>query len=427
MNRAAACQAEGLTASQPLKIDDLLTRLTSVAGEQDGSRKRRFSRPPAESFESTEATPSPITVADAEASSYHELIKSGGRPVCSIEDLSYLLTDPTAGYNTLSPWLHDHPDSKNEDGEIKTVFTRQFTRWWDFRKSQWDNRGRNDVNDGFPAFLEACRSKYDAMGAHKMTSSPSFEATMRRQWQHKLPSRQFEGPGSKAFPLYRDAVKRRLARHNFTRPLQLKKDPRQQTEWTNWLEYVGYEQWWLERRTAVAESLEEQTHEAWKKLLQARRPLSRATNGSHGIYATVRSAQTSQIRQGYPGGKTVHLGEELETTGKIIDDFIQETARYRRAFTAAYYQRLRVKWTVKEARLMETEISQQRKTAKRSTTIDVKDNKRRRVDDGEEEDKIPEPWSKRTRHGGGAKIAVFDSSRGNTRRSKRLAKGKTKV
>lgn len=115
----------------------------------------------------------------------------------------------------------------------------------------------------------------------------------------------------------------------------------------------------------------------------------------------------------------------------MIDDFIRETAPYRHAETAAYYQRLRVKWAVKEARLMETAMSEQRETAKSSTKVDARKNrKRRRADDDEEgeNNKPPEPWPKRTKYGGGAKqVAVSDSTPGNIRRSKRLAKDKTEA
>lgn len=273
------------------------------------------------------------------------------------------------------------------------------------------------------------------MGAHETTSSSSFETTIRRQWQQKQASPEFRVPDRQVFPLYRDAVKRRLARHGFARAMRLKKDPRQQTEWTNWLEYVGYEQLWLERQTAVAESLEEQSHQAWKKLLQARRPPSQEASSSHEMSATIESARSSQSRQCHLGGKAANLSKgleaaraELDATGKMIDDFIQETKRYRQARTAAYYQRHRVEWAVEEGRLMETEMSQQRKAAKNSTKPDREDKKRRRrSDDGEEEEDIPKPRSKRTRHGGGAKDAVSDSSQGNIRRRKRLAQGKTKV
>lgn len=231
-------------------------------------------------------------------------------------------------------------------------------RWWDFHKSQWDNRGITDSDEGFAAFLEASRSRWERVGAHRMVSNPSFEETLRRQWEWKPTSRQL--PDGQAFPAYKEAVERRLTSYHFTRPLQLKMNPRQQTEWTNWLEYLNYEQWWLEMLTAVAESLEEQYHQAWKRLLEAPWCPSREAMGSNSTNAASSSTASgfTQTRQRHPGAKTVNLAKELEAaradldaTNKTIDDFIRETASYRRAETAAYYQKLRVKWAVEEARL----------------------------------------------------------------------------
>ncbi|KAI9886547.1 MAG: hypothetical protein M1823_001659 [Watsoniomyces obsoletus] len=123
---------ENEAALQLLKINELLTRLTSIADEQDGSQSRvyEFFRPSAESFESAENTPSSIAVKSKylEASSYHGRIEDGGRPVCSIQKLSFLLTTPMARYEAVLPSLSDYPESETRDGEMKTVFSRKFTR-----------------------------------------------------------------------------------------------------------------------------------------------------------------------------------------------------------------------------------------------------------------------------------------------------------
>lgn len=74
----------------------------------------------------------PISDMALEISSHHELVNDGGRPVRSIEDLSYILEEPMTRYRAIISWLSDDPDSEIGDGEMKTVFSRQFTRWWDF-------------------------------------------------------------------------------------------------------------------------------------------------------------------------------------------------------------------------------------------------------------------------------------------------------
>lgn len=141
---------------------------------------------------------------------------------------------------------------------------------------------------------------------------------------------------------------------------------------------------------------------------------------------------STQTRQRRPGAQpAIDLTKELEaaravlgTTNKSIDDFIRETAPYRRAETAAFYQRLRVEWVVKEARLMETQMSQQSKTATSKISLNSDGNKKRQRDDDKETHS--EPWPKKTRRGGGgAKDAVSDVTSGKPRRSQRLAKDKT--
>lgn len=119
-----------------------------------------------------------------ETSSHHELIKDGGRPACSIQELSHILAEPRVRYKAILSWLSGDPDSEIGAGEMKTVFSRQFTRWWDFRKSQWVNRGIGDGEEEFSAFFEASRRRYEGMGGQAMVSAPSFEETGGNGSQH---------------------------------------------------------------------------------------------------------------------------------------------------------------------------------------------------------------------------------------------------
>ncbi|KAI0546648.1 hypothetical protein F4679DRAFT_587327 [Xylaria curta] len=117
------------------------------------------------------------------------------------------------------PWLKDPDTSGPEDWAI---FSRQLDDWRAFNKWQWDNRGnQNDL--GFSTFLEVNKRKYTEAGLIKMISSPGFEETLRRQWEL---TPKFVGiPGDFGFPAYVEAVKRRLAYHNFTEPFYLYEDP----------------------------------------------------------------------------------------------------------------------------------------------------------------------------------------------------------
>lgn len=377
--------------SQPVNMNTLFSRLDSLVVNPDGFVDRG---PPQSPPESVEGTPLPImNEMDFEAASYHELRKSGGRAVCSIQALLHTLADPAAKYDVLLPWLSD-PDSASRDAEVRTVFSRQLERWWDFQKWQWGNRGVPGGDDGFSVFLEAQRGMCERMEAHREMDDPYFEETMRRLWQQKADLRQLgEDQG---FTTYNAAVKRRLAPHSFSWPLQLRKDPRQQTEWTTWLEYLNYEQWWFEQYTSALEAKEPRYNQAWKKLLEAARPVP---NGVVDFTGTSKSRKR-------------HKNTEF------IDDFIRETTPYRRAEAIARRQRARVQWVLSEARSMEFEMSKQGST-KSNAKQDIGDGMKRSRDDDDQDQDI-ERRSKRTKKGHGGDDAALDTIAAGPRRSKRL-------
>lgn len=233
-----------------LGIDELHARLQNVASTRDDSPDLAPSRLQSDSIVST---PPLIAVENLEILSLQELIRDGGHPVCSIQQLSHILAAPMARYEVVLPWLSDFPDSETGAGEIKTVISRHFMRWSTFRKSQWDSRGLGDTEVGFSAFLEASKRKYKGMGLKAMISDPSFDETIRRQWQ-QMPASQ--PPESQTFSAYHNAVKIRLTSYRFTPSFQLRKDPQKQTAWTDWLEYLSFELRCLEILTLTAESLE---------------------------------------------------------------------------------------------------------------------------------------------------------------------------
>ncbi|KAI0399969.1 hypothetical protein F4802DRAFT_620661 [Xylaria palmicola] len=376
-----------------LNVDELLMRLTDLAAKPDGSpTPNRESSPwPAGS------TPPPTTVQTLEISSRDRLVEDGGRPVCSTQELLHISAEPMSRHRAILSWLSDDPDTDVGAGEIKTVFSRQFARWWNFRKSQWNNRGLGDTEEGLSAFLEANRRRYEGMGAIAMVSAPTFDETIQHQWQRMSAFRlQLH---DQSFSAYRNAVNMCLTPYCFTRRLQLRKDPRQQDAWTTWLEYLSYEKWCLESLTATAESLEQQFHESWRVL--------NAGDADSSI-APSRSVAFSSAQPQRPAAKTVSIAKQLEaaqadrdTSSKRIRDFIQTTEPYKRAQAAAYYQRHRVAWVVKEAHLMEAEMLQQRKAAT---------SKKRRRD--REEETSPEAQPERAKRRVSGKNAVSGATRG---------------
>ena len=393
----------------PLGIDDLHARLQNVSSPRDYAPDLESSRPQSESIEST---PPPVAVENLEISSRQELIQAGGRPVCSIQELSNILAAPMAEYEAVLSWLSDFPDSETGAGEIKTVLSRQFMRWWNFRKSQWDSRGLGDSEAGFAAFLEASKRKYEGMGFKAMVSGSSFDETIRRQWE-LMPASQ--PPEGQTFSAYHNAVKIRLTPYHFTPSLQLRKDPQKQTVWTNWLEYLNFELRCLETFTLTAESLETEYHQSMRKLHRAKQ-----SNAKH-VVSSSSAPDSTHSRQRRLGGKGVDMAKELvaaradrDASQKSIDDFIRETEPYRQAHRAAFYQRHRVAWVIKEARLMETEMSLQSNLAK---------SKKRKQRDEEPSESQP----KRTKGGDGGRSinSVAPPGKPHLRRSTRQPKHPT--
>ena len=393
----------------PLELGELQTRLQHVASTQDDSWKSNL---PRERSDSIASTPPLTAVHNLENSCREELIRDGGRPACSIEELSHILAAPMARYQTVWSWLSDEPDTEIGAADIKTVFSRQFMRWWDFRKWQWDSRGLGNSEGVLSAFLEASKRKYEGMGSNTMASAPWFDETIRRQWQQMPASREL--PEGQTFSAYRCAVKMRLAPHHFATPLQLKKYPQKQTAWTNWLEYLSFELRCLEILKLTTKSLDIDFLQAIKRLIRANQ-----LNGNKAARSSVAS-DFAQTRQPSLGGKGATMAKELATalvdlnaSQRSIKDFIQETEPYTRAHGAAFYQGHRVEWVIKEARLMESEMSRHRSTAK------TKKRKQR------DEKELSEPQPKRTTRGDvrGNAVAVpsMPHPRRSTLRSKRRA------
>ncbi|KAI9676090.1 MAG: hypothetical protein M1817_000833 [Caeruleum heppii] len=406
---------DNTTAPISLDIDTLLTRLTCLSDYgPDGSSRRAPLRQRHEAAATTSdrSTPPDTTIEDLVTGDYQELIQDGGRPICRIESLFDSLAAPGASCDALRPWLDD-PGSSSRDQDIQAVYSRQLARWWDFRKWQWNTHGIH--GDGaFSAFLEASKSRYERIGAYDRVSDPRFESEVRWQWAQKPVSRRW------SFPTYTAVVRRKLAPHHFVRTFRLKKNPRHQDQWSTWLEYLVYEYLLFERLNDFVESEERRHSQAWERLLEAmplsarqRRESLDKPGNSHLTEATINLdvSQPSNTRQRHSSRQTAALKEQLAAARAdaaaiktTLEDFIRETAPYRRAKESADRQRRRVNWVVEEARVMEAEMkaeekaerSHQRGLSKTSGRGEAGSKKRKL---GVEEDLPNESWAKRTRHG----------------------------
>ncbi|KAF2680632.1 hypothetical protein K458DRAFT_489826 [Lentithecium fluviatile CBS 122367] len=365
--RAAAFRAKNTTASQSIDSQALLARLASIAGTKDSSSEPKHLRWPSETSETSGGTLSPQLDEEIldQVACYEQLVEENGKPVCSVEVLRHIINEPAASHEPVLPWLSDRLD-----GDIRTVLSRQLARWWEFRKWQSDNRGTED--QGFSDFLAAKRSRYEQAGVATMTES-IFKETVWRLWHDKPQFRLLSK--SQDFNTYKETVKKRLAPHNFRQPLKLLKNSRNQNEWTTWLEYVAFEQWWQERLADATELEEQQYRQAWMKLLNEVRWFAESGSEFHGANSAAFSLSSHTLAE-----RTAAAQADLATARQTISDFIRDTEGYRLAEDAMYRQKIRVKWVLKQAQMMEPEVSQRRGTASTRANV-VKSKKRTRNDD----------------------------------------------
>jgi hypothetical protein len=176
-------------------------------------------------------------------------------------------------------------DSDDASGHSWEVFQRQWARWQNFRIWQRDNRCIEDDDDGFPTYVEWCKDylkRYRGVGRDvtkklaklaDIESDPSIlkderwdRALWNRQEQQRFCREQHDGV---EFADYVNAVKRRLARHGFTRPFELKEDPKQQDNLSTWIEYLGFEYWWLDRYMDTIDRLKPSYDKAWQTLVDS--------------------------------------------------------------------------------------------------------------------------------------------------------------
>ena len=209
-----------------------------------------------------------------ETEAYNELVSDGGRPLYMISLIGPVSRNPEEHRNILWPFW-DYP----RDSQASWfVFQRQLKRWQAFRKWQIDNRGLEDDDGGFPAFVEMMKRLYakdESTGElAQLEADPSWLKTAwleerrarrsQRRWQRER--------GCDGFSDYVDAVKRRLARHGFTQPFQLQEDPKGQDKLTTWIEYLCFEYWWLDRYTDSIERLKPDHDRRWQELVDKKIP-----------------------------------------------------------------------------------------------------------------------------------------------------------
>ncbi|PHH90253.1 hypothetical protein CDD83_4161 [Cordyceps sp. RAO-2017] len=255
--------------SRPLDLDQVDARLAEVSNNSTTASRVR----PQDTRKGPGHTP-PYTEAerradlrDDETEAYHDLVNNGGRPFYPISLLEQVSTDPDEYREMLQPFWAYPPAHSNP----WRVYQKQLKRWQDFRNWQKDNRGLEDDDDGYSAYVE--RTKRDCIKYGDTEELAEIEADpecLRSYWeQNEHYTRRWQRrwqrePGCNGFSDYVDATKRRLERHAFTRPFQLNEDPKQQDKLTTWIEYLCFEYWWLDRYTKSIKRLQPDYDKAWQ-------------------------------------------------------------------------------------------------------------------------------------------------------------------
>ena len=429
--------------STPLDLDQLDSRLRQVSDGDDivpqAQRllQGRITPPYTEEEELRDRI-------DAETEAYNDLVSDGGRPLYPLSLIEQVCRKPEEHCNILWPFW-DYP----RDSQVSwLVFRRQLKRWQAFRNWQIDNRGLEDDDGGFPAYVETMKRRYakdESTGElAQLEADPSWlksawlEEQRARRWQQRWQRER----GCNTFSDYADAVKRRLTRHGFTRPFLLREDPKLQDTLTTWIEYLCFEYWWLDRYTDSIKRLQPDHDKRWQELVDRKilrlhetREFVRTTASSiqesreenearHAKLAAEAEAnkiylltQKDSRRHNIPQPERLRMLhaamtkleeskarlESIKRRNGLIIDFVQATFDYVTAKKDATGHAALAQWVLEQVPLVEAELIQPKMT---KTGPDTMNKKRKRAQD---EDK-PENWSSKKRKPGHGQVARLSRS-----------------
>lgn len=301
----------------------------------------------------------------------------------------------------LRPW-QEHLTQICAEG----IFQRQLQRWQDFRKWQNDNRGREDNDGGFPAYVQQrkrwIKEDYpDRVSAELLAEIEADPSRLKSDWDQaqflrRRQRRLCRELGCKGFRDYAEAVKRRLARHGFTQLFELDEDPKQQDKLTTWIEYLNYEYWWLDKYTGDIERLEPEHDRLWQELVdekilrphetkdfvrtmasgyereadkeQAMKAVQRAESEAKRIYILTqedperlripRAKRISMLKHGTERLLAARRRlEQAKSHSFLIIQFVRATFGYAGAKNDAVRHRILLQWVLDQVPLIEAEMN----------------------------------------------------------------------
>ncbi|KJZ69501.1 hypothetical protein HIM_11098 [Hirsutella minnesotensis 3608] len=383
---------------------------------------------------------------DSETEAYHDLANDGGRPLYPISLLEQVSRDPEGYRKMLWPFWNyprDHAPSW-------LVFQSQLKRWQDFRKWQNDNRGLEDDDDGFSAYVKrrkrGCIKDGDVKTLAAIEADPE-DLKSGDWWEYKQKIRRWQRRwqrehGCNGFSDYVNAVMRRLARHGFTRPFELQEDPKLQDKLTTWIEYLCFEYWWLDRYTDSIERLKPDHDRRWQELVdkkipkphetkdfirttpssmqrqkeddQAREAKRAAEAEAERVYFLTQKdsrrlgiPKEKRMRMLHAATKKVVAAKELYESTKrrndLVTNFIRATFNYVDAKKDAAGHAALAQWVLEQVPLVEAEVIQRTMT---EAGPDTTNKKRKRAQDADK----PEKRSSKKRKPGHGEVARLSRS-----------------
>ncbi|OAQ60796.1 protein kinase [Purpureocillium lilacinum] len=383
---------------------------------------------------------------DDETEAFNDLVRDGGRPLYSIGLIEQVSRTPEEHRDILRPFW-DYP----RDSQVSwLVFRRQVKRWQAFRIWQIDNRGLEDDDGGFPAYVEMMKRLYTKdgydEGVAKIEADPTY---LKSGWEYERRIRRWQRhhqrePGCNGFSDYVDAMKQRLTRHGFTRSFELQANPKLQDKLTTWIEYLCFEYWWLDRYTDSIKRLQPDHDKRWQELMD--RKILRPHETKEFVRTTASSIQESREenearhaklaaeaeakkiylltqkdsrRHSIPEQERLRMLqaamakleeskarlESIKRRNGLIIDFVRATFDYVTAKKDATGHAALVQWVLEQVPLVEAEIMQPQMI---EAGPDTKNKKRKRAQD---ENKPEKRSSKKRKPGRGEVIGLSRSSR----------------
>lgn len=182
----------------------------------------------------------------------------------SMDAFSRILGDVEADRTKLEMWP-GNIDLCDPNDKVPPVFSAQLDDWMTFRqKWQWDNRGKIASEEGLSEFRTWHAKKYVHQGEMQYVSGPIFEENIKQTWE--LQPTLWESSSDESFAAYVQAVRNRLASHNFVEVFELAEDPRQQDQRTTWIEYLNFAYCALDVHVVIKKAWEPQYRKAWEEL-----------------------------------------------------------------------------------------------------------------------------------------------------------------